>query len=149
ARGADADPAGRDDDRRGRVVKLRRPGVDSHRVADVLVTSCEEALRSPDRLARLKAHALSMVVGAVPADVASIVSVTRRRELSGAIALCSPSSRIGVDDAARALDAEDLNAGVVMLDAITAALYLRTSGTLVAVVTLQRAAGVFSRADAA
>jgi DNA-binding NarL/FixJ family response regulator len=117
-------------------------------VADVRVTSHDEALRSADRLARLKAHVLSTVVGVVGADAASIVSVTRRREVSGAIALCSPSARIAVDEAAlrTALDGEDRNAGVLVL-AHEAVMYLRSSGTLVAVITLLRSAG-FSRADA-
>src|SRR5262249_22480955 len=97
---------------------------------------------SPDHLARLKAHVLGTVVSVVPADVASIVSVTRRREVSGAIVL----ARIEVDADARLWTALDGDTDVLMRTG-EAALYLRASGTVVAVVTLQRSAG-FSRADA-
>jgi DNA-binding NarL/FixJ family response regulator len=109
-------------------------------VADVPVTAYADALRSPDRLTRLKAHVLRTALSVVPADAASIVSLTRRREVSGAIALGSPAPRIAVD-------AEDHDAAV-RLWGDAAAIYLRVSGTVVAVVTLLRAAG-FSPADAA
>jgi len=149
--------------------------------ADVPVTSYDDALRSDDRRTRLNARALGAVIAIVPADVASIVSITRRRTVGEAIMLCSPRAAIALSEAGglwardaldqsplRPLLAEDLNAGVLMLadvrsqtprahlqllDAIgacdEAAMYLRTSGTIVAVVTLLRSAGGpgFSRAD--
>jgi DNA-binding CsgD family transcriptional regulator len=109
-------------------------------VADVPVTAYADALRSPDRLARLKARVLGTVVGVVPADVAAIVSISRRREVSGAIALGSPPARIDLDEPAR------LWTDGVRIQGEAATISLRASGAVVAVVMLQRAAG-FSRAD--
>lgn len=144
------------------------------------IISFDDALRSGDVLIRLRARALGAVIAIVPADVATIVSVSRRGTLSDAIVLRSPRAAIAVDDAWRlwmsgAADlgpfmlaaGEDSNASVLMLadvrrktppayfellDAIgahdAAAVYLRVSGTVVAIVALLRSAGGPSFASA-
>jgi DNA-binding CsgD family transcriptional regulator len=138
----------------------------------------DEALGSGDPLLALEAHTLGAVVALVPAGAAAFVAVSRRRELRGGVALLEPGMEIdlpalwawfGGDDPFAPPRLAQPDATVLALEHVEggapgyagalraagwgdrAVVYLRDAGTIVALVSLMRAADAprFTRADAA